>query len=117
MTYSSDHMRSLIVQKAFSYRGVEAWNRLQNNKKMLPGLQFKSSKLRQLGSVVAPRGGLGGLSPSNNSAKIVKENGIKLVGYTFRLKNCVKIPPPPLLLDFSELAPPLVGVRKSLIQH
>ena len=38
-------------------------------------------------------------------AKLSKKNGIKLVGYTFRLKNYVRIPP--VLSDFSDLMPPL----------
>ena len=38
--------------------------------------------------------------------KLSKKNGIKLVGYAFRLKNYVKIPPTP---DFLELVPPLTG--------
>ena len=38
--------------------------------------------------------------------KLSMKTGIKLVGYTFRLKNYVKTPP--FLSDFSELAPPLV---------
>ena len=43
-------------------------------------------------------GGTGGTCPpkSQKSAKIVKEKcTIKLVGYTLRLKNYVKIPPTP----------------------
>ena len=55
--------------------------------------------------------GTWGICPpiSQKSAKIVKENGMKLVGYAFRLKKYVKIPPPPptFLSDFSELVPPL----------
>ena len=40
-------------------------------------------------------GGLEGtrLPKSQRSAKLLKKNGIKLAGYTFRLKNYVKIPP------------------------
>ena len=41
-----------------------------------------------------------------NSAKLLKKNDIKLVEYTFRLKNHMHSPPP-LLSDFSELVPPL----------
>ena len=39
-------------------------------------------------------GGLRGFSPSNPKSpqRLPKKNGIKLVGYTFRLKNYVKIP-------------------------
>ena len=39
-------------------------------------------------------GGLGGLSPPNPKSrqKLSKKNGIRLVGYTFRLRNYVKIP-------------------------
>ena len=56
---------------------------------------------------MAPRG-TGGTCPPNPKSrqKLSKKNGVKLVGYIFRLKNYVKIPPP-FLLDFSELAPPL----------
>ena len=41
-------------------------------------------------------GGLGGqVAPIPKSRqKLSKKNGIKLVGYTFRLENYVKIPPP-----------------------
>ena len=41
-------------------------------------------------------GGLGGFVPPNSQSrqKLSMKNGIKLVGYTFRLKNYVKIPPP-----------------------
>ena len=46
---------------------------------------------------------------AQKSAKLSKENGIKLVGYTFRLKNYVTMPHPPFLSDFSKLAPPLVS--------
>ncbi len=42
---------------------------------------------------------------SQESANLSKKNGKKLVGYTFRQKNYVKIPQ--LLSNFSELAPPL----------
>ena len=52
--------------------------------------------------MAAPRGG--GLG-AQKSAKIVKEKWHKLVGYTFKMKNTPKSPP--LLSDFSELAPPL----------
>ena len=40
-------------------------------------------------------GGLGGFVPPNSQSrqKLSMKNGIKLVGYTFRLKNYVKIPP------------------------
>ena len=45
------------------------------------------------------QGGLGGLPPrSQKSAKIVEENGIQLVAYTFRLKIMSKSPL--LLSDF-----------------
>ena len=37
--------------------------------------------------------------------KLSKQNSMKLVGYTFRLKNYAQIPP--ILSEFSELAPPL----------
>ena len=45
-------------------------------------------------STVAATGGLGGLVPPNpkNSKKLSKKNGIKLVRYTFTLKNYAKIP-------------------------
>ena len=51
------------------------------------------------------------LSPPNPESrqKLSKKNGITLVGYTYRSKNYIKIPPSPLLSDFSELAPPLVS--------
>ena len=60
--------------------------------------------------VVVPQGGLGGLVPSKSqkSANLVKEKWHKIVGYTFRLENYVKISPPPFLSDFSDLAPPLL---------
>ena len=47
-------------------------------------------------------GGLGGLVHPNSQSrqKLSMKNGIKLVGYTFRLKNYVKIPPPPIPLRF-----------------
>ena len=59
--------------------------------------------------MAAPRG-TGGIRPPilKSRQKLSMKNGIKLVGYTFRLKNYVKIPPPPpFVSDFSELAPPL----------
>ena len=66
-------------------------------------------------AVAAPRGGgldWEGLVPPDpkSQQKLSKENhGINLVGYTSRLKIMSKSPPPPqLLLDFSELVPPLI---------
>ena len=56
-------------------------------------------------TVVVPRRG-GGTKPQNRQ-KLSKKNGMKLVGYTFRLKNYVN-PPSPILSDFAELAPPLL---------
>ena len=54
-------------------------------------------------------GDWGGIRPPppilKSRQKLSMKNGIKLVGYTFRLKNYVKIPP--FLSDFSELVPPL----------
>ena len=46
-------------------------------------------------AVAAPRGGgdCGGPKPRSRQ-KLSKKNSIKLVGYPFRLKNYVKIPPP-----------------------
>ena len=42
----------------------------------------------------APRGG-GLVTPNPKSRQTLsKKNGLNLVGYTFRLKNYVKIPPP-----------------------
>ena len=51
--------------------------------------------VRGCGPVAAPRGGDWGDFPpiSQRSLKLSKKNGIKLVGYTFRRKNYVKIPP------------------------
>ena len=67
--------------------------------------------LKYLGAdgMVMPSGGTTGGLVSNpkSEQKLLKKNGIKLVWYAFRLKNHVKIPPP-LLLVFAELAPPLV---------
>ena len=37
---------------------------------------------------------------SQNSAKIVKENVLKLVGYAFRLEKRLKSPPPPTSFRF-----------------
>ena len=45
--------------------------------------------------------------------KLSKKNGIKLVGYTFRLKNHVKIAT--FLPGFSELAPPLVAMKPNVV--
>ena len=57
-------------------------------------------------------GGTGGDSSPppilKSRQKLSKKNGIKLVGYTFRLKNYVKIQP--FLSDLSELAPPLLQI-------
>ena len=48
-----------------------------------------------LSAVAAPRGDWGGLVPSSTKSrqKLSMKNGIKLVGYTLRVKNYVKIPP------------------------
>ena len=56
----------------------------------------------------APRGGLGGHVPPNTKSrqKLSNKMVLKSVGYTVRLKNYVKIPPPHLL-GFSELVLPL----------
>ena len=62
-------------------------------------------------SVAAPRGDWGIRPPPpipKSRQKLSKKKGIKLVGYTFRLKNYVKIPP--FLSDLSELAPPLLQI-------
>ena len=58
-------------------------------------------------------GDWGGFVPPNSQSrqKLSMKNGIKLVGYTFRLKNTSKSPP--FLSDFSELAPPLGGNQKN----
>ena len=67
----------------------------------------------ELRSVAAPQGDWGNLPPNWQSwQKLSKKNGIKLVGYTFRLKNHVKIPQ--LLSDFSELVPSLNEVSLTL---
>ena len=52
------------------------------------------------------------MSPPNPKSrqKFSKKNGIKLVGYTVRLQNYVKITPP-ILSDFSELAPPMTVAK------
>ena len=61
-------------------------------------------------SVAAPRGDWGNGHPNPKSRQqLSKENGVRLVGYTFRLKNYVEIPPS--LSDFSELAPPLLTIE------
>ena len=64
-------------------------------------------------------GGIGGIRPPppilKSRQKLSKKNGIKLVGYTFRLKDYVKIPP--FLSDFSELAPPLHDSVPSFCQN
>ena len=57
-------------------------------------------------AVAAPQrgtGGGGGLShPSSKILqKLTKRNGIKLVGYTFGMKNYVKVPPPPNFFQIS----------------
>ena len=48
--------------------------------------------------------------------KISKKNGIKLVGYIFRLKITPKSPPPQILSDFSELALPLIGKEEEVLE-
>ena len=50
-------------------------------------------------------GGIGGTTDPKSRQKLSKKNEIKLVGYTFRLKNYVKISP--LLSDFSKQVQPL----------
>lgn len=49
-------------------------------------------------------GGIG-VPDSKSRQKFSKKNDIKIAGYTFRLKNYVRIPP--FLSNFLELAPPL----------
>ena len=56
----------------------------------------------------ATGGTVGDLPPNPKSQqKLSKKSGMELVGYTFRLKHYIQIPPP-LFWDISELAPPLV---------
>ena len=60
-------------------------------------------------------GATGGTCPpkSHSRQNFSKKNGIKLVGYTLKLKIYVKIPP--FLSDFSELAPPLAPYLSGIV--
>ena len=62
------------------------------------GLKMFCFGPHQSWAVVVPQGrGLGGFVPPNpkNGQKIMKKNGRKLFGYVFRLRNYIKILPPP----------------------
>ena len=100
-------MKSL-VRTNIRHKILEHWvvNLVCVEKTAKPGFNHKIAVLKSNHLPVVAQWVTGwDLSPPPNTKrqqKLAKKNGMKLIGYTFRLKKYVKIPPP-ILFYFSEL--------------